>query len=226
MTFGEGQVERALIVCSAGVHIGSIGEQDLDHGAVAGLSGGMQSGPTDFLARVDVGSAFGEQLHEIDMGSCGGGMQRSVLHGVSGTRVYLSAAFEQCVGQIGVAEEGGEVQRSPAVGAVRFEESGIAIDFSEYLGDAPGNAGIKDVELRVQAQQVSRDVVLPVVLGQEERRLTRFVGGFEQRRIFGESSADTGQIAALDLLLKGFYGRHGQAAGINTSSVLFSSQSR
>lgn len=119
MAAGHGKVERGLPVVGAGLAVGSGGEQEADGGLVAVLGGSVEGTPALLLGLVDVGAVLDKEFEDAEVSSGGGGVNGGDLHMVGGCEIDVGALINEVAGDLEVAEEGGECERSEAIGSVR-----------------------------------------------------------------------------------------------------------
>ena len=205
-----------------------MGEQHFDHFAIAGLRCRMQSGPTALLGGIRVRAAFRAAVPLVAVCPSGyGRVQRSILHGVSRAGIDRRAAVEQRIARSACPKEGGQMKRCPAIAAVRFQQSGIAIDFCQNLCVWPADDRLENVEHRIRLEKIVGDFVLAVIFRQQERDWPASFVAFSKAGSSCERRSHARQIALLDLLLE----RCSRLSCLKPPegkpcSVLFSSQSR
>src|SRR5271170_1281264 len=102
-----------------------VSEQQFDERAIATLGCRMQRGPAAALRGIHVGAILEQQLRQWESPAGSSRMKRSVAHMVCGASIDLRAARQQCRSCLLAAEERGQMERRPAIGAMGLEERGV-----------------------------------------------------------------------------------------------------
>ena len=101
-------------------------EQELDHGAVSILSGGVNWNPAVLLAGIDRCSALKKETRGFEVANGGGGVQRHDLGRVRGHGVSGGSAFEQQACGCGLAKKAGEVEGAESVFGTGVDGGSVA----------------------------------------------------------------------------------------------------
>jgi hypothetical protein len=161
--------ERRLGLAVGRVHVGALRDQRLDRVHVVVGGSQVQRAPALRVGGVDVGAVADEQArHELVVAG-ERGVQRGVAVGAPRSREDIGIVRDQQLGDLGVAEECGEVQRRPAVGAVvvdagRTDRAARALTEQALhpLGFS-GRAGVEDREVRAARDQQVHNFLLTMV---------------------------------------------------------------
>lgn len=168
---------RDLLCSCAGIGarraIGPAVEEEPDDRLVAFGRGVVERSEAEVLARLHVRTTR-EQVGDDPLVAAGdrGVERRHALRVLRGA-IHLRAPREQQPERVPLPEERGEPEGREAVVGHRVRTGGVLVETPRESPDLAGRARFEDVEVGAAVQEEARDLGMPDVNREEERRHTR-----------------------------------------------------
>jgi hypothetical protein len=144
---------RGQAVVVLGIRIGAIFQQQLHHGMIAVLGGGVQGSPALLLAGIDGRAMFQQGARDGQISSGCGGMKRHHPHAIVRDRARVGMVFEQHARDTLLPEERSEVQGRESVTRACIREPRIMAHKVLDQVRAPQAGGFKNVEVAASGAQ-------------------------------------------------------------------------
>jgi hypothetical protein len=195
--FFRRQERRGAAVIGAGIAIRTMVEKGTHQRQVAVLGGRMQGDEPPGLPSVRIGAGGEEEGTDPGVMPGGGGVERSHLHSVPGGAVHRGAAVEEHLDCRGATEEGGEVERTEAIGRPGPDLIAGVEKFAEEVGLSQ-RGGLEKVERRVAVQEGREDVLLAAIERREDGGETLMVPRGGKVAVPVEEGIDPGTLTGPD----------------------------
>ena len=182
MSVSGGEVGGRFAVVAGSAWIGSGGQKKVEHDVVSMLCGGVKRGVSHLLPRVHVGSVFDERLHDCCVAYGGRRVDRCYAKRVARRGVDVGTAIDQHPSKFGLTEEDGQADGRKSVVRVRINQRRIRVQHSRRHLGTPKRAHLAERERGAAVEEELRQLRMPVVDREEDRR-DAVLAGAEERRI-------------------------------------------